>query len=400
MKTNQPVVPGLWNAVLSRVVRKPAERSAFTAQEAPIPFVFRLHLSSRTIAIIIALLVAGALTLFAATVPQLPFQQAMLAGAVTVAGCFLLIYLAFEALMFREVNQIYSGLEHIKRKEFKKLSNKFLFRPEPLKRVREEILDMAVRRQKEIDELRRLQQLRSDFLADVSHELKTPIFAAQGFVYTVLDADEDEVFIREKFLLKAASALDALDALVQDLVTISQLEKGVVRMRKQAFDLALLVREIFDQLEQKAEKRGVTLHLHPVNLPVEGMPVLADRNRIRQVLINLIDNAIKYGREQGHVTVHLTDAGKAVRISVHDDGEGIAEEHQRRIFERFYRIDKSRSRDAGGSGLGLAISKHIVEAHKSTIRVRSAAGEGTTLEFKLPKGRQAPSAEQAEPVGD
>ncbi|TLM90645.1 two-component sensor histidine kinase [Hymenobacter jeollabukensis] len=353
---------------------------------------FRLHLSSRAIAVIIALLVAGVLTLFASAVPQLPFQQAVLAGGVTVAACFLLVYLSFEALMFREVNQIYSGLEHVKRKEFKKLSNKFLFRPEPLKRMREEILDMAVRRQKEIDELRRLQQLRSDFLADVSHELKTPIFAAQGFVYTVLDAGEDEVFIREKFLLKAASALDALDALVQDLVTISQLEKGVVRMRRQAFDLALLVREIFDHLEQKASKRQMTLHLQPDHLPAEGMPVLADRNRIRQVLVNLIDNAIKYGREQGHVTVRLADVGKSVRISVHDDGEGIAEEHQRRIFERFYRIDKSRSRDAGGSGLGLAISKHIVEAHKSTIRVRSSAGQGTTLEFKLPRARQTPPA--------
>ncbi|WP_243651160.1 sensor histidine kinase [Hymenobacter gummosus] len=392
MKSNQTVVPALWNAVLSRVVRKPAARSAFSAQEAPIPFVFRLHLSSRAIAIIIALLVAGVLTFFAALAPGLPFERAMLAGGFTVAACFLLIYLSFEALMFREVNQIYSGLEHVKRKEFKKLSNKFLFRPEPLKRMRDEILDMAVRRQNEIDELKRLQQLRSDFLADVSHELKTPIFAAQGFVHTVLDADEDEVFIREKFLLKAATALDALDALVQDLVTISQLEKGVVRMRKQSFDLAQLVRDIFDQLEQKAEKRRVTLHLHPVNLPAEGVPVLADRNRIRQVLINLIDNAIKYGREEGHVTVALHDAGKSVRISVHDDGEGIAEEHQRRIFERFYRIDKSRSRDSGGSGLGLAISKHIVEAHKSTIRVRSAAGQGTTLEFKLAKTRQAPTA--------
>ncbi|OON68139.1 two-component sensor histidine kinase [Hymenobacter sp. CRA2] len=356
-----------------------------------------MHLSSRAIAVIIALLVAGVLVAYTTMVPRLPFQQAVLAGGITIAACFLLVYLAFEALMFREVNNIYSGLEHVKRKEFRKLSNKFLFRPEPLKRMREEILDMAVRRQQEIDELRRLQQLRSDFLADVSHELKTPIFAAQGFVYTVLDAGEDEVFIREKFLLKAASALDALDALVQDLVTISQLEKGVVRMRRQTFDLVLLVREIFDHLEQKASKRQMTLHLRPANLPREGVPVLADRNRIRQVLINLIDNAIKYGREQGNITVTLHESGKSIRIAVHDDGEGIAEEHQRRIFERFYRIDKSRSRDAGGSGLGLAISKHIVEAHKSTIRVRSGAGQGTTLEFKLPKARQLPLAPTPEP---
>ncbi|KAA9338769.1 two-component sensor histidine kinase [Hymenobacter busanensis] len=344
-----------------------------------------MNLSSRSIAILIALLVGGVLTFYGHLAPKLPFQQAVLAGGITVAACFLLVYLSFEALLFREINNIYAGLEHVKRKEFRRLSNKFLFRPDPLKRMRDEILDMAQRRQQEIDELRRLQHLRSDFLADVSHELKTPIFAAQGFVHTVLDAGEDEVFIREKFLLKAASALDALDALVQDLVTISQLEKGVVRMRRQTFDLALLVREIFEQLELKATKRQMTLELLPADLPLEGVRVLADRNRIRQVLINLIDNALKYGREQGHVTVTLHEMSKSVRIAVYDDGEGIPEEHQRRIFERFYRIDKSRSRESGGSGLGLAISKHIVEAHKSTIRVRSAVGKGTTLEFKLAK---------------
>jgi two-component system phosphate regulon sensor histidine kinase PhoR len=349
--------------------------------------VFQLNLSSRAIAILLALLVGSILTVFAWVVPTLPFQQAVLAGGITLAGCFLLVYLSFEALMFREVNKIYAGLEHIKRKEFRKLSNKFLFRPEPLKRMREEILDMATRKQHEIDELKRLQQLRSDFLADVSHELKTPIFAAQGFVHTVLDAGEDEVFIREKFLLKAAASLDALDALVQDLVTISQIEKGVVRMRREHFDLVLLVRDIFDQVEQKANKRQMTLLLRPQHLPTAGVFVLADRNRIRQVLLNLVDNAVKYGREQGHVTVTLQESGRSIRIAVHDDGEGIAEEHQRRIFERFYRIDKSRSRDWGGSGLGLAISKHIVEAHKSTIKVRSAPGQGTTLEFKLPKAR-------------
>ncbi|WP_345222119.1 sensor histidine kinase [Hymenobacter koreensis] len=368
-------------------VRRDDDGAVFSAHDSSLPFVFNLNLSSRVIAILIALLVGGVLTFFAYMAPTLPFEQAMLAGGITVAACFLLVYLSFEALMFREINNIYAGLEHVKRKEFRRLSNKFLFRPEPLKRMREEILDMAVRRQHEIDELRRLQQLRSDFLADVSHELKTPIFAAQGFVHTVLDAGEDEEFIREKFLLKAASSLDALDALVQDLVTISQLEKGVVRMRRQVFDLALLVREIFEQLELKAAKRGVTLELLPATLPTEGVRVLADRNRIRQVLINLIDNALKYGREQGQVTVTLHEASKSVRIAVSDDGEGIPEEHQRRIFERFYRIDKSRSRDSGGSGLGLAISKHIVEAHKSTIRVRSAVGQGTTLEFKLAKPR-------------
>jgi two-component system phosphate regulon sensor histidine kinase PhoR len=317
-----------------------------------------------------------------------------LAAGATVAACFLLVYLSFEALIFQEINGIYSRLEHIKRKEFKRLSNKFLFRPEPLRRIGDEIVEMAERRQQELDELKRLQALRREFLADVSHELKTPLFAAQGFVHTILDEEEDneegmEPAMRRKFLQRAAASLDALDTLVQDLVTISQLEKGVIRMRRQRFDLVYLVQEIFELLEQQAERRGTTLELFPPHLAGQEIEVIADRNRIRQVLINLIDNAIKYGKEyKGHVSVALTSGRNGVRVAVRDNGAGIAPEHQARIFERFYRIDKSRSRSAGGSGLGLAISKHIVEAHKSTIHIKSVLGEGTTMEFKLPRPKE------------
>lgn len=354
----------------------------------------QLKFSSRTIAIMLSLLVAGVLTALAWIGPTMQLRQGVLAAGITLAACFLLLYLMFEALIFREINSIYAGLEHIKRKEFRQLSNKFLFRPEPLKRMREEILHMAERKQQEIDELKRLQALRREFLADVSHELKTPIFAAQGFLHTVLDDEDLDDFTRQKFLRKAATSLDALDTLVQDLVTISQLEKGVVRMRRQSFNLIHLVNEIFEQLELKAAQRHVRLELFPPNLPQTGLLVLADRNRIRQVLVNLIDNAIKHGRENGHVLVTLIESAKAVRIAVRDDGEGIPKQHLTRIFERFYRIDKSRSRDSGGSGLGLAISKHIVEAHKSSIRIRSEVGQGTTLEFKLmkPKNPVPPAA--------
>ena len=360
-----------------------------------------MNLSSRTIAVLIALLVAGVLTTFAYVVLTLPTHQAFLAAGITVAACFLLVYLAFEALIFREINGLYSRLEHIKRKEFKKLSNKFLFRPEPLQRIGDEIVQMAERRQQELDELMRLQALRREFLADVSHELKTPLFAAQGFVHTILDAEEAdpatgmEPATRRRFLQRAAASLDALDALVQDLVTISQLEKGVIRMRRQRFDLVALVHELFELLEQQAQRRGTTLELFPPHLAERTLPVIADRNRIRQVLINLIDNAIKYGRErEGHVIVSLTPGRNGVRVAVRDDGPGIAPEHQARIFERFYRVDKSRSRSAGGSGLGLAISKHIVEAHKSAIHIKSVLNEGTTLEFKLAKPKEVKGHER------
>ncbi|UOG74162.1 HAMP domain-containing histidine kinase [Hymenobacter tibetensis] len=351
-----------------------------------------MNISSRIIAVILSLLVAVVLTTLAWVGPTMELRQGVLAAGITVAACFLLLYLMFEALIFREINSIYASLENVKRKEFKKLSNKFLFRPEPLKRMRDEIVEMAERKQKEIDELKRLQALRREFLADVSHELKTPIFAAQGFLHTILDDEDVDAFTRQRFLQKAANSLDSLDTLVQDLVTISQLEKGVVRMRRQSFDLVALVQEIFEQLELKATHRNVRLELRPLDLPEVGVRVLADRNRIRQVLINLIDNAIKYGRTDGHVVVTLQESGKAIRVAVTDDGTGIPKQHLNRIFERFYRIDKSRSRDSGGSGLGLAICKHIVEAHKSTIRVRSEMGQGTTLEFKLLKPKNPVTA--------
>ncbi len=350
-----------------------------------------MKLSSRALAVVIAALVATAIGVFLLVAPEMTFQQMWLALGLTAGGCFILIYFSYEALLFREVNNIYSELEHIKRKEFRKMSNKFLFRPDPLKRMKDEILYTAIQRQKELEELKRLQELRSEFLADVSHDLKTPLFAAQGFIHTLLDGAVDDVRVRDKFLLRAATALDGLDDLVKDLISISQLEKGVAKMDKRNFDLTALVHEVFDQLEQHAANRQATLLLNPPALgPVW---VYADRGRIRQVLMNLLDNAIKYGQSAGGtVRVSLQDAKRQqVEITVADDGPGIAKAHQTRIFERFYRIDKSRARSEvdgpTGTGLGLAITKHIVEAHKSTIGVRSEVGRGTAMRFRLPRAR-------------
>jgi two-component system phosphate regulon sensor histidine kinase PhoR len=342
-----------------------------------------MGVSSRTIAILISIAVAAIILAGLIFGPYLPFRARVLTLAIAFSACFLLIYFSFEVLIFKEINNIYAGLEHIKRKEFRKMSNKFLFRPDPLQRIKDEILFMAEQKQKEIDELKRLQVLRREFLADVSHELKTPIFAAQGFIHTLLDGAMDDELVRDKFLKKAAKSLDGLDALVQDLISISQLEKGVVKMNKRPMDMLLLCHEVFDELGLKAKSRQISLHLQQNDHP--HIMVYADRNRIKQVLINLIDNAIKYGSENGNIWVALLNGKRKVMVSVTDDGPGIAKEHQTRIFERFYRIDKSRSRESGGSGLGLAISKHIIEAHRSTIVVNSELGKGTSLQFKLSK---------------
>lgn len=344
-----------------------------------------MEFNSRTIAIIISVVVGAIFTAFLFIAPHLNMRALALALGITFSVCFIMIYFSYEILIFREINNIYEGLELIKRKEFRRMSNKFLFLPDPLKSIKDEILQMAEQKQKEIDELKRLQVLRREFLADVSHELKTPIFAAQGFIHTLLDGAVDDITVRDKFLQKAANSLDGLDALVQDLISISQMENGVIKMQKRNFDMVPLVQEVFEQLERKAAERKITLHLDIQ--PGEQVNLHADPNRIRQVFINLIDNAIKYGRDGGNIWVSINEGKNKYTIIVKDDGKGIAEEHINRIFERFYRIDKSRARTEGGSGLGLAISKHIIEAHRSFIAISSVVGKGSTLRFKLPKAK-------------
>lgn len=340
-------------------------------------------ISSRTIAIVISLLVAAVIAAFLFISPYLSPYGLLLLLTLTFVACFVLVYFSFEALVFREINAVYAGLENVKRKDIRKISSNFLFRPDPLKKIKQEIYQMAEQKQREIDELKMLQALRREFLADVSHELKTPIFAAQGFIHTLLDGAVDDETVRYRFLERAAKSLDGLDSLVQDLISISQLEKGVVKMNYNPFDILDLVQEVFEQLDLKASPKHIRLHLK--HEEGKQLWVMADRNRIKQVFTNLIDNAIKYGRQNGNIWVSFLDGKKKVQVVVRDDGTGIPKEHQNRIFERFYRIDKSRSRESGSLGLGLAISKHIVEAHRSIIMVSSEVGKGTTLRFKLLK---------------
>ncbi len=222
-----------------------------------------------------------------------------------------------------------------------------------------------------------------EFLANVSHELKTPIFAAQGFVHTLLDGAKDDPVVSTRFLKKAAKSLDGLDALVRDLVVLSQVESGDLKMDFEEVDMIQITRDIFEQLESKAEKRGTKLKIRAKN--IDKCYVWADYQRITQVMTNFVDNAIKYGKDNGKVIVEIEEEKKYFQISIEDDGPGIHQEHVNRIFERFYRVDKSRSRETGGTGLGLAIVKHILNAHEATISVTSKIDKGTRFTFRLPK---------------
>ena len=252
------------------------------------------------------------------------------------------------------------------------------------------ISEIRKTKEQEIEDLKKLEVFRREFLADISHELKTPIFAAQGFVHTLLDGAVKDKNVRDRFLKKAAKSLDGLDNLVQDLLTISQMETGQITMKFENFNIFELVREVFEQLEDKSDKKNISTKIAGWVDP--NIFVYADMRRIYQVMINLVNNAIKYIPEGGQVSVGFKKQKNLIHVTVQDNGDGISEEHTSRIFERFYRIEKSRSKGIqGGTGLGLAISKHIVEAHNSILSVSSKLGKGSTFSFDVPIGKEVSS---------
>ncbi len=342
-----------------------------------------MSLSPRVIAFLLACLISVVPVVFLTFVDGVTDSMLFVVGLSSFAISFFLVLYAIELLVYREVDKMYKTIRQLKIRDFS-LSRKAVIRDDnPFKKLNAEFFVYVTRKQKEIEELKRLEQFRREFLADVSHELKTPIFAAQGFIHTLIDGAVDDERVRDKFLSKAAKSLDGLDALVKDLVALSQLETGELKMNFERVDLKLITQEIFDQLEDIAEAKQTTLRLR-TSLPAPAL-VKADNQRIRQVMTNLVENAIKYGNENGRVQVSLEEDKKHIIVSVRDDGPGIPPEHLSRIFERFYRVEKSRSKDRGGTGLGLAIVKHILSAHKAKITVMSKVDKGTTFRFKLDK---------------
>jgi two-component system phosphate regulon sensor histidine kinase PhoR len=237
--------------------------------------------------------------------------------------------------------------------------------------------------EREIRKLKELEAYRREFLGEVSHELKTPIFAIQGFIDTLLDGAIDDKRVRIKFLKKAGKNADRLSNLVQDLLTITQAESGEMEVKIRPFPIYELVTEVVDSLYQKFTKKKRNITCKIIDNGLIETEVLADRERIMQVLINLVDNAIKYGDQEGEVCIVLEEQGGRLFVSVTDNGPGIPEEDIGKIFRRFYRVDKSRSRDRGGTGLGLAIVKHFLELHGEKIKVESEIGQGTTFRFGL-----------------
>ncbi|MBG7629732.1 MAG: sensor histidine kinase [Bacteroidetes bacterium] len=247
-----------------------------------------------------------------------------------------------------------------------------------------EVQKFAKIKQQQIKKLTLQENYRREYLGNISHELKTPLFTVQGYLLTLQDGAVSDKKIRKKFIERANKGVERLISIVKDLDLISKLESADLNLNLQVFNIVELVKDTFDLLEMEANKRNISLFLdrhydHPIW-------VLADEERIEQVLTNLIVNSIKYGKINGTTTISIGSSGEnKVLVKVIDNGEGIKEEFQSRIFERFYRVDQSRSRDQGGSGLGLSIVKHIIEAHSEQIFVKSKYLRGSEFSFTLEK---------------
>lgn len=257
---------------------------------------------------------------------------------------------------------------------------------DPIKDAEQKVRDWATQKVSEIDKLKEQEKFRREFLSNISHEFKTPLFAIQGYIETMQDGmieeDQEMALI---FLDKAAKNIDRLTYLINDLDEISKLESGKISLNIQKFDIASLIMETTEQLIDKAKKNNISLTTNLKNN--SAIFVKADRLKIQQVLINLIDNSLKYGKMNGKTTISVFPLIDQILVEVTDNGYGIEEKNLSRVFERFYRTDKSRSRDIGGSGLGLSIVKHILEAHQQTVNVRSTEGIGTTFGFTLAKSK-------------
>ena len=239
-------------------------------------------------------------------------------------------------------------------------------------------------RSSEINVLKDQENYRREFLGNVSHELKTPLFTIQGYILTLIEGAMKDKKVRNKYLNRTAKGVDRIISIVKDLDLITQFESGIKTVDKSNFNIYEIIDNIFDLMEFESEKNNTKLRIR--NEKNNSVMVYADKERITQVLTNLVVNSIKYGKENGYTEIEVDDHDKnRIIVKVIDDGEGIEEEHLPRLFERFYRIDKTRSRKKGGSGLGLSIVKHIIEAHQEQIFVESKIGQGTEFSFTLKK---------------
>lgn len=328
---------------------------------------------------LIVLVLLGVIHIFLA--PLLWWVVVLITLAVT-AIAYGVIYYAIESFINRKIKVVYKTIHTLKSPKDPR-TDEIDMKQDFLGEINREVKSWAEDKAIEIRQLRRRDDFRKEFIGNLAHELKTPIFNIQGYILTLLEGALDDPEINHQFLMRASKSVDRMIMITNDLDTISQFESGRIELKMEKIDIVELAREVMEGMEMSAKARKVTMTLDKkYDKPIW---VMADRFRISQVFTNLVGNAINYGKDAGKCIISFDDLDENILIEVTDDGPGIAANHLPRLFERFYRVDKSRSKHMGGTGLGLAISKHIVEAHGQSITVRSKEGEGTTLSFTLKK---------------
>lgn len=307
------------------------------------------------------------------------FFQVLGFSVISYSISFFIIQYRVERFIYRRVKKIYADLTLLESASIRKQPI-----TTDMATLTQEIGKFAENKKLEIETLKVREEYRKEFLGNISHELKTPLFTVQGYVLTLLDGAMEDKNLREKYLERASKGVERLIYIVQDLDMITKLEAGDVSLNIESFDIIALVEGVFELLEMKAAKKKITL-IFDMEYPNPIM-VRADKERIRQVLTNLIVNSIKYGRTKGTTEISIENLIKnKVIVRVTDNGEGIAKANIPRLFERFYRIDKSGSRKEGGSGLGLSIVKHVIEAHDERIYIESELSVGSEFSFTLEK---------------
>lgn len=335
----------------------------------------------RNIAVTIAFggLISTALIVYFSTNYHISLQKGIMLSVVSFVLVYFISLLIIKAYVFERIQLIYKKVLNVD--PANKISYSYFRNTDPLEEVDENVSGWLEKQKSQISNLRKQEEFRREFLGNVAHELKTPIFSMQGYVHTLLDGGLEDETINRKYLLRASYSIERMINILDDLDTITRLDSQELKLNLEKFDIVQFSREIAQSLEMQAQDREVSLSI--AYKSEKPLMVEADKYRIGQVLINLITNAIKYGNVGGIVRVEFHDLHDALLVEVVDNGTGIEEKHLPRLFERFYRVDKHRSREVGGSGLGLAIVKHIIEAHKQKINVRSKVGLGSTFAFTI-----------------
>lgn len=294
---------------------------------------------------------------------------------------FAITYLVSAYLHNSRVNQLTRIIKNISQKQFEDYDDITLHKNDELDELIKQTIRASRMVEKELVRLNKIENYRKEFIGDISHELKTPIFAIQGFIETLLNGAIHDDEVNEVFLHKAMRNVNRLTYLTKDLMEISRLETGELKTNIQEVFLRDLVLDVVESLQFKAQKENIGLVLHDFD---KNIQIRADRNQIKQVLVNLIENAIKYNKENGKVEIGVNVLNRdKVELFIKDTGIGIDENDIKRVTERFYRVDKSRSREKGGTGLGLSIVKHIIEAHGETLKIESQPDQGSTFRFTL-----------------